>query len=146
MLRIPGWASDVTVHVGGSTHTVRSGQYHEIRRVWRVGDTVELDLPLRPRLMQAHPLVEETRNQVAIVRGPLVYCLESSDLPDDVRLADVLVSRAVELRASTEQHGPLAGMTLLHGTALARAEDHGIRRTTLSGAVSAASARDGDAR
>jgi hypothetical protein len=126
MLRVPGWASGATVHVGGSTDAVQPGRYHEIRRVWRADDTVELDLPLRPRLMQAHPLVEETRNHVAIVRGPLVYCLESPDLRDDVHVADVLVPRDVQLRASTERNGPLAGMTLLHGTALARADDQGF--------------------
>ena len=32
-------------------------------------------------MLQAHPLVEEGRNQVAVQRGPLVYCLESPDLP-----------------------------------------------------------------
>ena len=32
------------------------------------------------RLMEAHPLVEEARNQIAVQRGPIVYCLESIDL------------------------------------------------------------------
>jgi len=32
--------------------------------------------------LESNPLVEETRNQVAIKRGPIVYCLESADLPD----------------------------------------------------------------
>ena len=33
------------------------------------------------RLMEANPLVEEDLNQVAVQRGPVVYCLESPDLP-----------------------------------------------------------------
>ena len=32
------------------------------------------------KLIEANPLVEETRNQVSIKRGPVVYCLESVDL------------------------------------------------------------------
>jgi DUF1680 family protein len=32
--------------------------------------------------MESNPLVEETRNMVAVKRGPVVYCLESADLPD----------------------------------------------------------------
>ena len=47
---------------------------------------VELDLPMPARLIEANPLVEETRNQVAIERGPIVYCLESPDLPKGVRV------------------------------------------------------------
>lgn len=32
------------------------------------------------RFIEAHPLVEETLNRVAVQRGPLVYCLEPPDL------------------------------------------------------------------
>ena len=42
--------------------------------------------------MEANPLVEETVNQVAIKCGPLVYCVESNDLPAGVRLRDVALS------------------------------------------------------
>ena len=48
--------------------------------------------------MEAHPLVEEARNQVAVVRGPLVYCLESIDLPKGVRISDVVIPREIELK------------------------------------------------
>jgi len=43
-------------------------------------------------LLEAHPLVEEARNHVAIRRGPVIYCLESVDLPDNVRLMNIAVS------------------------------------------------------
>ena len=46
------------------------------------GDTVTLHLPMDVRLVKANPLVEELRGQVAVMRGPLLYCLESADLPD----------------------------------------------------------------
>lgn len=55
-----------------------------------------LDLGMKPRLTSAHVLVEEDCNQVAVERGPLVYCLEGMDtlaetiddlfVPSDVRL------------------------------------------------------------
>jgi DUF1680 family protein len=85
-----------------------------------------LDLPVRPRLMQGHPLVEETRNQVAVMRGPLVYCLESTDLRDAERVSDVLIPRDIDLASFTETSGPLAGMTLLRARALARPHDSGF--------------------
>jgi DUF1680 family protein len=126
MLRIPSWASGATVHVDGAVETVRSGTYHQVRRIWRAGDVLELDLPLQPRLMQAHPLVEETRNQVAITRGPLVYCLESTDLPDDLRVSEVLLPRQTRLVSFAKADGPLMGMTLLKATATWRREDRGF--------------------
>ena len=59
----------------------RRARYVEMRRTWTAGDVVELDLPMPVRLVEANPYVEETRNHVAVMRGPLVYCLESTDLP-----------------------------------------------------------------
>src|SRR5262249_39928146 len=50
-------------------------------RAWAAGDAVDLTLPLRPRLVEAHPLLEETRNQVAVMRGPPGYRPQSIDLP-----------------------------------------------------------------
>jgi DUF1680 family protein len=123
MLRIPQWATGATLNVNGAVETVKNGTYHEVRRTWRAADQVTLDLPMQPRLMQAHPLVEETRNQVAVMRGPLVYCLESTDLPDRVRVGEVCVPRDVRLASMTETDGPLSGMTLLKATAAWRVED-----------------------
>ena len=51
------------------------------------------------RLIEANPLVEETRNQVAIQRGPIVYCLESPDLPNGVRVQDVSIPADATLAA-----------------------------------------------
>ena len=55
---------------------------------------------MKPRLLEAHPLVEEARNQVAVMRGPLVYCLESTDLPKGVGVPDVALPRDVEAHAA----------------------------------------------
>jgi DUF1680 family protein len=125
-LRIPAWAHGATINVNGTTQRVQAGEYHEVRRTWHAGDTVELELPLRARVMQAHPLVEEVRNQVAVMRGPLVYCLESTDLSSDVRVTDVHVPRTIELTNTTSTEGPLEGMTLLKGNALSYPEDTGF--------------------
>jgi DUF1680 family protein len=51
-------------------------------------------MAFKPTLWEANPLVEETVNQVAIKYGPLVYCVESNDLPEGVKLADVALSLA----------------------------------------------------
>ncbi|WP_209435033.1 aceric acid hydrolase [Pedobacter ginsenosidimutans] len=82
-LRIPSWTHDAQITINGKTENVKaiSGTYAEISRVWKKGDVIELNLPMDATLIEANPLVEENRNQVAVKRGPIVYCLESTDLP-----------------------------------------------------------------
>ncbi len=99
MLRIPGWSTGAALQINGEsvdTKTVPSS-YTEITRQWKKGDRIELDFPMPAMLMQANPLVEETRNQVAVQRGPVVYCLESADLPKGVNVSDILLPEDVEL-------------------------------------------------
>ncbi len=81
--RIPGWTSNAQLLINGKPSDVKltSGQYAEVNRKWKKGDKVELILPMEAKLVEANPLVEETRNQVAVKRGPVVYCLESVDMP-----------------------------------------------------------------
>jgi uncharacterized protein len=96
-LRIPGWLRPdaATVHVNGrlAAGTPTPGSYFEIKRTWKPGDVVALDLRFGAHLWEANPLVEETVGQVAVKYGPLVYCVESNDLPAGVRLQDVALSR-----------------------------------------------------
>jgi DUF1680 family protein len=82
-LRIPAWAQNAQLLVNGKevSITTNAGTYAEINRIWKAGDVAELVLPMEATLVEANPLVEENRNQVAVKRGPIVYCLESTDLP-----------------------------------------------------------------
>jgi uncharacterized protein len=120
-LRIPGWAESAKVRVNGGQirEKPRPGTYSELRRTWRVGDVAELELPMPPQPIEAHPLVEETRNHLAVRRGPLVYCLESPDLPTGVRLLDVMLPADMRF---TPRHDPglLGGVTVLEGRGMAR--------------------------
>ena len=99
-LRIPGWVrrGGASLSVNGKpvAESPTSGTYAVLTRVFRPGDQVELSLGFAPVLVEANPLVEETFGQVAIRHGPLVYCLESNDLPDGVRLSDVVLAAAAE--------------------------------------------------
>lgn len=81
-LRIPGWARSATIRVNNLplAEAPQPGTYFELRRTWQPGDVVELDFPMPAVLVESNPLVEETLNQVAIKRGPVVYCVESADL------------------------------------------------------------------
>jgi DUF1680 family protein len=80
-LAIPAWAEGATIKATGdeAPRPVEPGAYAEVRRTWRPGDTIELHLPLEPRLLAAHRHVAADVDRRALVRGPLVYCLEAPD-------------------------------------------------------------------
>jgi hypothetical protein len=83
-LRVPGWCTDgtrLTVNGKDAGINLIPGQYAEVNRHWHKGDKIELLLPMPVKMMEANPLVEEARNQVAVKRGPIVYCLESAGMP-----------------------------------------------------------------
>jgi len=81
-LRIPDWCSKATIKVNGVAQKIGYNAYTKITKNWKVGDKIELILDMPTVLMESNPLVEETKNQVAVKRGPLVYCLESADIKD----------------------------------------------------------------
>ncbi len=81
-LRIPDWCNKATIKVNGVAQKIEYNTYTKVNKIWKVGDKIELILDMPTVLMESNPLVEETKNQVAIKRGPLVYCLESADIKD----------------------------------------------------------------
>ena len=129
MLRIPGWARDSELSINGETSDLEltSGSYAKLKRVWKPGDSVNLSLPMKPRSMKAHPKAEEIRNHLAVMRGPLVYCLEGIDLPDGVSILEVYAPDDMEFSASARQE-LLGGVTVINGKA---------RRVTENGAANA---------
>ena len=99
-LRIPGWCKNAMLMVNGKAADVKlvPGEYAEISRKWKAGDQLELQLPMAVKMIESNPLVEETRNQVAVKRGPIVYCLESVDLPKGKKIADIALSPQANLK------------------------------------------------
>jgi DUF1680 family protein len=91
LLRIPAWCSNAAIKVNGLAFNspLKPGEYAEVNRKWAKGDVIELNLPMSVQLVESNPLVEETRNQVAVRRGPVVYCMESTDMPKDKRISDI---------------------------------------------------------
>lgn len=120
-LRIPGWTERFGLRINNqlANAPTPSGSYASVRRIWRAGDVVDIAFPMPTRLVEANPLVEETLNQVALKRGPLVYCLESPDLPRGVHLIDVSVRADVDLVARFDS-SLLSGVVTVDGTGWAR--------------------------
>lgn len=82
-LRVPDWCTEgakITVNGEEQNIEAKAGTYATVNRTWKKGDVVSINMPMRTRIVEANPLVEESRGQVAVQRGPIVYCLESNDL------------------------------------------------------------------
>lgn len=96
-VRIPGWArdrpvpSDLYRYDDGLTPEVRLSidggplaieldkGYAVVRRQWRKGDVVTLDMDMPVRRVVANPRVKDNAGRFAVERGPIVYCAEGAD-------------------------------------------------------------------
>jgi DUF1680 family protein len=100
-MRIPGWCKKATLTVNGKPVVVpaaNAAQYAEVNRTWKAGDVIDLELNMPVTLVESNPLVEETRNQIAVKRGPVVYCVESNDLPKGANVLDIVLPVKNDLR------------------------------------------------
>jgi DUF1680 family protein len=81
-LRIPGWLESGSVQVGPEARALTSADadtYVDVRVDPAALPEIALTFDMPARYTIAHPMVEEDANQVAVERGPLVYCMESPD-------------------------------------------------------------------
>ena len=92
-LRIPAWASGARLEVNGRVWdgTIEPGSFAAVRREWRDGDRLELELPRRTRL---EPLGPQHPDTVALLCGPLVlFAVSDAGAPPRPRRAELLAAR-----------------------------------------------------
>lgn len=72
-LRIPRWCESAAVSVNGQPagDPVRPGEWSSLQRLWRAGDVVLLEMPMKTRLVRGRKL---QAGKVAAMRGPVVFC------------------------------------------------------------------------
>jgi len=86
LLRYPGWCEDMKVSVNGeaiSSLRIVNG-YIRLNRVWRAGDTIQVELLMPIVRVHGDAKVEANIGKVALQRGPVVYCFEETDQPIDI--------------------------------------------------------------
>ncbi len=98
-LRIPGWCKSYTLKINNISQKQIDKQegYVVAGRKWKAGDKIELTLAMPATLIESNPLVEETRNQVTVKRGPVVYCMESTDMPKE-NIFDVVIPSSIKFQ------------------------------------------------
>ncbi|SNR45938.1 hypothetical protein SAMN04488009_1899 [Maribacter sedimenticola] len=112
--RIPGWSNEATIVYNYKERLPVSapGTYTKVSMSWKKGDIIELNLPMPVQLMMANPLVEETKNQIAVKRGPLVYCLETDDVMEqvDINTLALDIKSEFELKEFTVDQRKILGI------------------------------------
>ena len=86
-LRIPAWCTSATLRNGARRHGGGPGRCPSRgrdARAWQAGDALTLELDLPVRATEPDRRVDAVRGCVALERGPLVYCIETADLPSGV--------------------------------------------------------------
>ena len=137
-VRIPGWAREQpvpgdlyrfadkpaprpTLKVNGAPvatalMTSLTDGYVAIKRTWKPGDAIDLDLPMPVRRIAAHDKVAADKDRVALQRGPIVYAAEWPDNPNG-RVRNIVLPDAnamtTEFRADL-----LNGVSVVEGRAL----------------------------
>ncbi len=129
-LRIPYWANGARITVNGKgIKGVNAGSYANIDRSWKQGDIVEVNLPMEVKLLVSDPLIEQTRGQVAVKRGPVVYCVESHDIPKGVDIKNIQIPSDAKWKSEFRKD-LLGGITVLSTTAeMVLPSDRGIGTT-----------------
>ncbi|GAA3753635.1 glycoside hydrolase family 127 protein [Salinactinospora qingdaonensis] len=99
-LRVPEWVSGAVLSGAVGRRSVEPGTV-VVRRAFTVGEELRLELPMSPRWTFPDPRIDAVRGCVAVERGPLVLCAESTDqdgAPDAVDLDSLRIDTGVRPR------------------------------------------------
>lgn len=111
-VRIPDYAGSFTVTKAGTQQPLafsREKGYAVIFLTEDAGLRIEMDA--KARFVRSNPLVRADSGKVALVRGPIVYCLEEVD--NGPNLAAVYVDSGTEIKEEKwDLMGEITGLTL----------------------------------
>ncbi len=110
-VRLPNWCEKYDLNLNGKAveYSVIDG-YAVISRLWESGDILSLTLAMPVAMMKSNPKVRENIGKVAVMRGPLVYCLEEADNGKELHRVSVGENPAFEMKF---EEGLLGGVMTL---------------------------------
>ena len=129
-LRIPGWCRKPRLTVNGKTVNIKANTskgYVKISRIWKKGDKIALILPMPVERIVARPEARQICGEVALMRGPVVYCLEQID--NGQNLNDISLPRNAKLRCVKDKKHSLGSIPVIK--AVARHRKPSDRNSTL---------------
>ena len=88
-LRLPDWCSHYELEGAEGAIKEEKDGYLYLKKDWEEEETLTLHFPMESRLMAADERVREDIGKAALMRGPLVYCLEEADNGKELALLSV---------------------------------------------------------
>ena len=149
-VRVPGWAqgrpipSDLYTFAeaggeaprlavnGAAVPLVVENGYATVKRTWRKGDRIALELPMPLLTVVARPEVRADAGRFAFQRGPLVFAAEGPD--NGGRTANLVLDRGAAYEAAFKKD-LLGGVETVSGKARAVIRDDVLGLRTVDGTV-----------
>jgi len=124
--RRPGWCEgEVKITVNGRPADASLDRgFLTLSRTWQPETRVRLEFPMPVRRVHADPRVKADVGRVALVRGPVVFCLEAED--HDGRVRNIFLPEDAELTARFDADF-FGGATVIEGEARAVVLEEGER-------------------
>ncbi len=124
-LRIPGWCQNARITVNGSKVQAKrdSKGFARITRIWSTNDVVELQLPMKPRVIPGYATEVPSANRkyfnwrtseyfqprlvpyLSVFYGPLLFCLPIADVNPNTPVADAKWQYALDADAARRDAG-----------------------------------------
>ena len=99
-LRIPEWGKDYCLKGIDGADIQKEKGYLYITKEWK-DDSITIEFPMTVQVLEADTRVREDIGKAAIVRGPIVYCMEEVDNGKDLHL--LKMNPEVDFRAVEEE-------------------------------------------
>ncbi len=114
-IHIPEYVKEKKVFLNGEAiwGEERDG-YLYLNREWKTGDQIELLFPMTVRKIYCNTAVRENEECVALMRGPLVYCLEGIDNGELIQ--ELRIMKNTDFVCKKEPDGELAGLVTIEGS------------------------------
>ncbi len=88
-LRIPDWCNNYQILDLDKYESYLKDGYLYLKKTWNKKDTIQINFPMEPVFMESKLDVRENIGKVALLRGPVVYCLEEKDNGKNLHLLSV---------------------------------------------------------
>ncbi len=96
-MRLPDWCEGYRLKDKESFNIEEKDGYLYISKSWAEEDEIAISFDMEPRLIAASDKVREDIGKVAVIRGPVVYCLEEKDNGSDLHMLKVKPDTDFEL-------------------------------------------------
>lgn len=112
-VRIPDWCKGYTLRIDGQVingGVVENG-YLKTGKLFGCNSVLEIEFAMPGRIVSANPHIRENIGKAAIMRGPLVYCLEQEDNGMDLYLLRLRSDEPLVIHFDNDFLGGIAVIT-----------------------------------